>query len=38
MWNFDETSGWIGWSKNEFSHSLIGFGHAAPQRLCLGFA
>jgi hypothetical protein len=22
MANFDETSRWIGWSKNEFSHSL----------------
>jgi hypothetical protein len=21
-WRFDETSRWIGWSKNEFSHSL----------------
>jgi hypothetical protein len=21
-WHFDETSRWIGWSKNEFSHSL----------------
>ena len=22
MTNFDETSRWMGWSKNEFSHSL----------------
>jgi len=22
MANFDETSGWMGWSKNEFSHRL----------------
>jgi hypothetical protein len=22
MTNFDETGGWMGWSKNEFSHKL----------------
>ena len=28
MANFDETSRWIEWSKNEFSHSLIAAGNS----------
>lgn len=28
MANFDETSRWMGWSKNEFSHSLVTCWHS----------